>query len=934
LVDEYSPDDLMTQRPEGPVTFKVRPQKPGPRADTGSGGGPLSREELTRLVGKYNPDITPAAIRGEVDNIWRESRGDYRNNTGDGGTSGGLYQHHNERLYGLKKFAAEQGSDWRNPEIQIRYSRLEKERDLPALLKFQQTTNDPVAAEDKFKRVFERPASVLWSHDASGKPVLGNDQYRFSDRAMMEHHGKDGTDLVMMSPADYLDLSPELKGKPFDSASGRALLKSHKRGDAIESVPTLDVASDGGVGTVTDQDGRQRAMLAQENGLDQIPVAVRRTGDAPKELVGMRGDVVPNKFSPVADFLSSAAKRVGQAIIPSAEAKEPISPNATDDGMPAGFAPIGPATGAGGAGTDDGMPAGFAPIGPPRKPKQSFAGPAGDAIMAGLKAAPGAGLAGLKGAAMGLADTAYGAEELVGKGLQAVGADSLGTGLLEGSRAERAAMQASDAPDKAAHPLAYGAGELVGGSAAPIAAAIATGGVGPAAGVIGGLARTVGANALAGGVAGLLQPVGPEGDDNFLQEKAAQTGVGAGLGAAGGVVGNALGKLAGGAFRKHLKTLLDEKVELTPGQMAGGIVKHFEDLGMSSPGLGDAIQAGRKRGYLTFNKAAWNRTLEPIGEKMPDNVPMGRDAADYVADRLSDAYGRIVPNLRLRNIMSDPVWVNDMSAAIRNARATLPDKEFANFERITRAQIEQKLGPGGGGSADGELINGIDSMLGKDVRGYKGSQEHDTRKLGDALEDVQVAFRNLLERQNPAYAQDLANARRGYANYVRVAKAAASTGTATHAGVFSPAQLNTAVRAEDNTTRKLGYSRGKALLQDLSDAGQSVLPSTYPESGTAKRSIVNIIGGSALAGGGTSGHPVATMNVMAALAALSVPYVRPVSQAVNSIMNKLAQPAGAGRAITADAMRLLGMGMGQAGGNALAGRAAPQQPAPAILPQP
>lgn len=930
MADEYSPDDLMTKRPEGPVTFSVKPTKPGPRAETSSsGGGPLSREELTRLVGKYNPDITPAAIRGEVDNIWRESRGDYRNNTGDGGTSGGLYQHHNERLYGLKKFAAEQGSDWRNPEIQIRYSRLEKERDLPALLKFQQTTNDPVAAEDKFKRVFERPASVLWSHDASGKPVLGNDQYRFSDRAMLEHHGKDGTDMVMMSPGDYLDLSPELKGKPFDSASGRALKKSFDRGDAIESIPSLDVASDGGVGTVTDQDGRHRAMLAQENGLDQIPVAVRRTGEPPKELVGMRGDVVPNKFSPVADFLASAAKSVGQAIIPSAQAKEPIDPNAEAGGAPAGWVST---QQAGSAPAGSGAPAGWVSTNASQaqKPKTSWAGPGGDMLVAGIKAAPGAVMAGVRGAGMGLADTAYGAEELVGKGLQAVGADSLGTGLLEGSRAERAENQAKVAPDKAAHPLAYGLGDMAGGSAAPIAAGIASGGVAPAVGVVGGLARAVGANALAGALGGLLQPVGPGGDDNFLQQKAAQTGIGAATGAVGGVVGNALGKLAGGAFRKHMKTLLDEGVELTPGQMAGGLAKHMEDLAMSSPGLGDAIAAARQRGIKDFNKAAWNRALEPIGEKMPDNIPMGRDAADYVADRLSNAYSQVVPNLRLNNITRDPTFVTDFGQAISNARANLPDAEFREFERIARAQIEQKLPTGG--STDGELINGIDSMFSKIVRGYAKDQSFDKRQLGEAVQELQVAFRDLLQRQNPAYAADLAKAREGYANYVRVAKAAAATGTATHEGIFTPAQLNAAVRAEDNTTRKLGYSRGKALLQDLSDAGQGVLPSKYPDSGTAKRGIVNIIGGSALTGGGASGHPEAAMTALAGLAAASVPYFRPSAWLTNTIMNKLAKPAGAGRAMGVDALRMLGMAGGQAGGNALAGRVAPQQPA--ILPTP
>ena len=39
----------------------------------------------------------------------------------------------------------------------------------------------------------------------------------------------------------------------------------------------MDVKVDGPTATVTDQDGRHRAILAQQEGLEAIPVAVRRT---------------------------------------------------------------------------------------------------------------------------------------------------------------------------------------------------------------------------------------------------------------------------------------------------------------------------------------------------------------------------------------------------------------------------------------------------------------------------------------------------------------------------------------------------------------------------------------------------------------------------------------------------------------------------------
>lgn len=287
---DFDPDTLLTERPPA-ATMRVRPEPER-----------LNRDDLSKLVRKYNPDITSAAVEGEVDNIWRESRGNASNKTGDGGTSGGLYQHHLSRLTGLKEYAKKQGRDWTDPEMQVQYSRMEKERDYPALLKLQQTNDDRGRNEDAFKRIFERPASVLWGNDAKGQPVLGNDSYQFSDHALREHDGRKNTDVLMMTPGEYLDLSPELEGKPFESPSGRSLMRSFKRGDAIEAVPTLDVNVDGPSATVTDQDGRHRALLAQQQGIEAIPVAVRRTGEGdPKEIVGMNGVPMAHDFPKASD---------------------------------------------------------------------------------------------------------------------------------------------------------------------------------------------------------------------------------------------------------------------------------------------------------------------------------------------------------------------------------------------------------------------------------------------------------------------------------------------------------------------------------------------------------------------------------------------------------------------------------------------------------
>ena len=49
-------------------------------------------------------------------------------------------------------------------------------------------------------------------------------------------------------------------------------MRSFGRGDQIEAIPTLDTEVDGPTATVTDQDGRHRALLAQQEGVETMPV--------------------------------------------------------------------------------------------------------------------------------------------------------------------------------------------------------------------------------------------------------------------------------------------------------------------------------------------------------------------------------------------------------------------------------------------------------------------------------------------------------------------------------------------------------------------------------------------------------------------------------------------------------------------------------------
>lgn len=902
-------------QPNNIPTMTVRP---APKTE-GDGGKAPAKLSYDDMVAKWTARGYPkAAAQGIADNMTRESGGD-PTAIGDHGTSRGLFQEHDTRKGELEAAAKKAGKSPDDPDLQIDFANEELKTKFPTLYKQLMAGTDRAGAEDSFKRIFERPASILWQNN----PNLASDKYRYSDYAMKEHDGRKNTDLVYMSPADYLDLSPELDGKPFSNPSGRALKSSVDRGEPVESVPTLDMQVDGNTGTVTDQDGRHRALLAQQSGVDAIPVAIRQKGQGtPTEIVGASGNIVPNDFRKAADVPKAAPRPAANAANPTPN-QDPISLQGQDQpaaGQPAqpdqrsmlgrlgdALNPVSRAEAAepGAGSTTLGAPVDYDPFAgsaggqEPGAPQDTTLGAPVDHDP--FAQPDGMLMSAVKGAGAGLGKTVLAGQELVGQGLEAVGATAPGQWLVNDARKGIANLGQEIAPDQAAHPYATGAGEIGGSMALP-------GGI---AGKIGGNALRVAA--IGGGLSGLLTPSSGDGA-GYWGNKALQTGAGAAGGAVTGKVGNALAGMVAPKLQAAVGKLMNEGVQLTPGQMAGGAVKAAEDKLTSVPITGDAINAARRRSYEDFNRAAWNRVLAPLGEKMPGAVSMGRTAMDYVGGRLDDAYSRILPHLNLTAVQNDPAWVSDMTAAINGARGSLPDAEFKTFENITRAQLLEKLGAAGT-SVDGKLINGIDSQLGSEVRGYKSSGEHDKRKIGAALEEVQHAFRDLLERQNPNQAGDLRKVREAYANFVRVGNAASSTGTARTEGIFSPAQLNAAVRAENKSTRKMDYGKGRALLQDLSDAGMAVLPSNYPDSGSVGRYLMAGLAGGAGGTGAMFGHPAGLVGMLAGAA----PYTAPASRVTNAIVNRMAQTPGPTRNALAEIFRRSGALAAPAAGSLAAG---------------
>jgi len=364
-----------------------------------------------------------------------------------------------------------------------------------------------------------------------------------------------------------------------------------------------------------------------------------------------------------------------------------------------------------------------------------------------------------------------------------------------------------------------------------------------------------GAGALS---AGLLS------DEKTPQGVAADMAIGAGLGKIGDVVLGA----AGNALKKPLQTspfvqkLLNEGVELTPGQIAGGIAKRFEDAATSLPFVGDAIKSAQNRATQTFNRAALNRALKPIGQSLPQGVS-GRDAIDHVYKAIGDKYDSLLPNM---TGTADPQLTQDISAIGQNAIGQGSKQDVLDrFNNVMQAQIGSRFQ---NGQMTGQALKDAQSNLGNIGRRLSSSQDSDDRQLGSMVMDAQQAFNDMLERNNPNYGKELKAANNAYAQYARLRKAASYVGA--NEGTFTAPQLARAVQASDRSAGKGAYARGQAMMQDLSEAGKAVLPSTINDSGTATRLLLT--------------DPVSAVSGLAASIPTRLAYSRPVQRALTSAL--------------------------------------------------
>lgn len=414
----------------------------------------------------------------------------------------------------------------------------------------------------------------------------------------------------------------------------------------------------------------------------------------------------------------------------------------------------------------------------------------------------------------------------------------------------------------------------------------------PAALNLVGKARTianVAASALSGVASNVLDhPITDGGAGDYWAQKANQAKEGAVGGAIAYPVGGAIARLVSpnASTNASLQLLKSEGVQPTIGQTLGGVWNNVEQKATAVPILGDMIARARRGAVDQFDSAAINRALAPIGEEVDGT---GFDAIKAAGDKLSAAYDTALN--RVQSVALDPQFQTQLTQLRGMAQNLVPDMA-RKFDKTLNDIVLGRAGPQG--VLLGPTYKGVDSELGQVASRFGKSSLASEQEYGEAVGQLRNLLRQQMARTNPQAAQELANADAGWANLVRV-EGAAKAGL-NDSGRFTPAQLNRSIAGADDSVRRRAVSRGEALMQDLSDAGQSVLGNKVPDSGTAGRLLLNAgaLGSAAL-------HPAIPIG----LGIGGLAYTGPIQSALRAAVSSRPQGAQAVAQTIRDSAHLL-----------------------------
>ena len=399
------------------------------------------------------------------------------------------------------------------------------------------------------------------------------------------------------------------------------------------------------------------------------------------------------------------------------------------------------------------------------------------------------------------------------------------------------------------------ASPITGGSSGVATTTSTTARLAPLSAKLTGKANSLRRGATVGAGQGALYGAGTATGDT--QDRAEGAGGGALLGAPLGATSTFIGKnIVPSAFEGAKRRLSDlgllrsEGVDLTLGQKAGGVFRRMEDVATSVPIFGDLIKNAKGLQTDQFNRAVYNRVLNPIGGKLDDDIEIGSDALKQVDDKISEYYKKVHVGLKL-NQNSVTKMLDDFDTILLKASedADLSDAMLQEAEKQINGKIKRRII---NGEMSGKKIQKAQSALKAKIRDLARSTDDSARDLFNVLVKVNKAFDDILIDANPSKASQKKAVDKAFSLNLVATKAKVNAGDNE---LFTPAQFSRAIKQSDLSRFSQTFAKGDAPMQDLSGAGVRQLSGTIPESGTAYRSSLNqaILGNLGVSGAGYAG---------------------------------------------------------------------------------
>lgn len=341
------------------------------------------------------------------------------------------------------------------------------------------------------------------------------------------------------------------------------------------------------------------------------------------------------------------------------------------------------------------------------------------------------------------------------------------------------------------------------------------------------------ADALYGGVGGFNSA--PEG------QGAGRAVVGALAGTLGGAVGEKAMQGVGAAFRgvrdPAVEYLQAAGVPLTVGQIlarggwVGRGVKKVEDALTSVPFVGNLVEARRREGLQGFNRAAFDIGAQTAGGQVQDYGSAGIRQLEALKNQ---AYDRALAPVRID--ANEPQFVSDLGDVVTAANA-IPNvngaQDAARLGLSSRfdGAIDPTTGIMDGGGFQ-EVYRGLARTGRERANGDYGHE------VGQVMRQGQDALVGALERQQPGAYPAFVDANTAHRR-LNVLADAVGKAKNQEDEIFFPSQLNAAdASSATKLTGRIASAGGERPFYDLANAGQAVLPSKLPDSGTATREAV------------------------------------------------------------------------------------------------